>query len=198
MEKEWGGRKKSVKMSAATPRCLHKDPVLCRAGPAHHGAHQRLTSHPHLPMTRDSCRQRRSFVSSKFICFPCQDHNSSFVTSPWATVGGAGMSQTEDSVTNSGFWLQSRQERKETQKTASQDKAFAYVNLRKRDSRQNCFPNTHTPNKTNLRITLQRQLWLLKPMDRRGMLISYCWDCAEANQIYTLPNKRPSVNVNDS
>lgn len=110
--------------------------------------------------------------------------------------GGAGMSQTEDSVTNSGFWLQSRQERKETQKTASQDKAFAYVNLRKRDSRQNCFLNTHTPNKTNLRITLQRQLWLLKPMDRRGMLISYCWDCAEANQIYTLPNKRPSVNVN--
>ena len=58
--------------------------------------------------------------------------------------GGAGMSQTEDSVTNWGFWLQDRQERKETQKTAFRDKAFAYVNLRKRDRRQNCFPNTHT------------------------------------------------------
>ena len=63
--------------------------------------------------------------------------------------GGAGMSQTEDSVTNWGFWLQDRQERKETQKTAFRDKAFAYVNLRKRDRRQNCFPNTHTHTHTH-------------------------------------------------
>lgn len=43
--------------------------------------------------------------------------------------GGAGVSETEDSVTNSGS---RRGKRKEIQKIAFQDKAFAYVSLRKK------------------------------------------------------------------
>ena len=63
---------------------------------------------PPPPQDDGQLQAKKIFVSYKFICFPCQDHNSSFVTSPWTTVGGLGchkqriLSQTGDSGSRIG------------------------------------------------------------------------------------------------
>lgn len=123
----------------------------------------------HVP-TGDSCRQRRSLFLPSSSVSPARIiilhlwHHHELQWGGW-------------DVTNRGFCHKLRflaaewQERKETQKTAFGDKAFAYVSPRKRDSRQNGFPNTHTHTQTKQNKLMNHTtmtLWLLNSWSEEG------------------------------
>lgn len=100
--------RRAVSQNVSSHNLLPCD-VLYGQGLAHGGECQ-LEPHfpPPLPHDYGQLQAKKIFVSSKFICFPCQDHNSSFVTSPWTTVGVLGchkqriLSQTRDSGSRVG------------------------------------------------------------------------------------------------
>lgn len=131
---------------------------------------QCFTYYPHLPMPRDSCRQRRSlflptsFVSPARIIILHLWHHHEL----WGRGEGLGchkqriLSQTGDPG--------SRVAREKKSKDCLSRQSFCLCVSQKRQEAELLSKHIHT--KTKLTNHTTKTPWLLKPMDRRGMLIS--------------------------
>lgn len=82
---------------------------------------------------------------------------------------GTGMSQTEDSVTNWRSWFQSGKREKKLKDCLSRQSFCLRISQKRRKAE---LLSKHIHTKTKLTNHITKTPWLLKPMDRRGMLIS--------------------------
>lgn len=78
------------------------------------------------------------------------------------------MSQTEDSVTNWGFWFQSGKREKKLKDCLSRQSFCLYKPHKTGQEAELLSKHTHT----KLTNNMTKILWLLKPIERREMLVS--------------------------